>query len=450
MSVDAPVAPPVSSTVAARPWGRAAAWLAFLGPFFFASYGFATWLTTQRWGIGAVVFDWERAIPFMPWTIVPYWAIDVLYGISLFLCANRAELDRHAFRLLTAQLISVAGFLLFPLRFTFERPDVDGVFGAMFAVLGSFDKPFNQAPSLHIGLLVILWVLYARKTPPQARLLVHAAFLLIGASVLTTWQHHFIDVPTGVAVGMFCLWLWPDDRASPFRDFRLTADSQRRRLAIRYALGAAAIALVAAMLRGAFLWLCWASLALALVALIYAALGPLAFQKRDGRFSLAAWALFAPYIAGAWINSRAWTWRDGAAVHVADGVWIGRLPSARDIAIAPARSIVDLCCELPIDAAGIGYASAPVLDLTVPERRALVAAADAIETLRSRGTVLVCCALGYSRSAMAVVAWLIATGRERDVDGAIARVCAVRPRVVFTNAHRTVLASMKKAVGAAS
>src|SRR5438552_8932886 len=59
-----------------RPWGRALGWLAFLGPFFFVTYGFATWLTAQRPHVGAIVFEWEHAIPFLSWTIVPYWSID--------------------------------------------------------------------------------------------------------------------------------------------------------------------------------------------------------------------------------------------------------------------------------------------------------------------------------------------------------------------------------------
>jgi len=91
-------------TPSVRPWRRAAAWLLFLGPFFFATYGLATWLTTQRAHVGSIVFGWEHAVPFVPWTIVPYWAIDALYGISLFVCADKSELDTHAKRLLTAQV----------------------------------------------------------------------------------------------------------------------------------------------------------------------------------------------------------------------------------------------------------------------------------------------------------------------------------------------------------
>src|SRR5262249_43803461 len=176
-----------------RRWGRALAWLSLLGPFFFLSYGTANWLAAQRAEVGSVVFDWENAIPFLPWTIVPYWSIDAFYGLALLVCTGKAELDTHARRLLTAQIVAVTCFILFPLRFTFERPQATGVAGALFDVLTSFDKPFNQAPSLHIALLVILWPLYARHVPRWALWLLHPWFALLFISVLTTYQHPFID-----------------------------------------------------------------------------------------------------------------------------------------------------------------------------------------------------------------------------------------------------------------
>ena len=143
-----------------RPWKAAALWLAFLGPFFFASYGLANWLAGRRAGVGSVAFDWERHIPFLAWTILPYWSIDLFYAVSPFVCSTRRELSVHCRRLLAAQLLCVACFLAFPLRFSFTRPAADGLFGALFTALAGFDKPFNQAPSLHIALLVILFVAY--------------------------------------------------------------------------------------------------------------------------------------------------------------------------------------------------------------------------------------------------------------------------------------------------
>lgn len=283
-------------------------WLLLLAPLFFSTYGFATWVTSQRSDVGTLVFGWEIHMPFWAWTIVPYWSIDLLYGFSLLLPNSRHELKQHALRLLSAQVIAVSCFLIWPLRFTFERPELDGVFGWLFAVLAGFDKPFNQAPSLHIALLVILWVMYQRHTQGLWRWLVHGWFALIGISVLTTYQHHFIDLPTGALAGWICVWLWPVEHPSPLLNARLTRDSKRWRVGLRYGLGALALAILAFSLGGGWLWLLWPAVSLGLIKANYLVLGASGFQKRsDGRLTPAARWLYAPYLAGAWINSRLWT-----------------------------------------------------------------------------------------------------------------------------------------------
>src|SRR5450755_2197120 len=91
--------------------------LVALGPFFFLTYSFTSWVTGQRANVGSLVFGWERHIPFLPWMIVPYWSTDLFYAASLFLCRTRAELSTHVKRLAAVQIISVAAFLMFPLRF---------------------------------------------------------------------------------------------------------------------------------------------------------------------------------------------------------------------------------------------------------------------------------------------------------------------------------------------
>src|SRR4029077_17297047 len=118
--------------------------------------------------------------------------IDLLYALSPFVCTTRREVDRHGQRLLMVQLVSVAFFIALPLRFSFNRPEAQGMFGALFTALGSFDKPFNQAPSLHLGLLIVIWVRFADHVGARWRWLLHAWMALIGLSVLTTYQHHFI------------------------------------------------------------------------------------------------------------------------------------------------------------------------------------------------------------------------------------------------------------------
>ncbi|PWB28982.1 serine/threonine protein phosphatase [Stenotrophomonas sp. SPM] len=426
--------------VAGRPWRRALLWLVLLGPFFFASYGFANWMAGRHATLPVMAFAWEAHIPFVPWTIVPYWSIDLFYAISFFLCRQRLELDRHALRLFSAQLIAVACFLLWPLRFSFERPDIGGVFGWLFDVLLGFDKPFNQAPSLHIVLLIVLWVKYAQYLQGAWRWLLHGWALLIGVSVLTTFQHHFIDVPTGLLAGWLCVWLWPEQGTPPLRAWRTARDPKRWRLASSYLLGAAVLLVPVVMLGGAALWLLWPVVSLLLVALAYAGLGTAVFQKRaDGRLTMAARWLLAPYLAAAWINSRLWTRSAPQPVEVAGGVWLGRIPCAA--LPAPLRGVVDACAELSCKAPGAAYASVPMLDLVVPTPAQLAEAADAIEALRAQGPLLVCCALGYSRSAASVATWLLRTGRVRSAAEAVARVRAARPSIVLHDVHLQTIAA---------
>jgi hypothetical protein len=308
------------------------------------------------------------------------------------------------------------------------------VFGWLFDVLLGFDKPFNQAPSLHIVLLIVLWVKFAQYLHGVWRWVLHVWALLIGVSVLTTFQHHFIDIPTGLLAGWLCVWLWPEQGTPPLRAWRTARDAKRWRLAALYLLAAAVLLVPVVLLRGAALWLLWPGVSLLLVALAYAGLGTAVFQKRaDGRLTMAARWLLAPYLGAAWINSRLWTRRVPQPLPVLDGVWLGRIPCTA--LPTPLVGVVDACAELSCCAPGAAYAGVPMLDLVVPEPEQLREAAEAIERLRTHGPVLVCCALGYSRSAASVATWLLLSGRAAGADAAVAIVRAARPGIVLGKAH---------------
>lgn len=424
-----------------RPWKRAALWLAALGPFFYVTYGLATWLAAQRTAVPSVVFAWESQVPFWPWTIFPYWTINAFYALSVCLARSPHELDRHALRLFSAQVIAVAFFIATPLTFSFGQPPVEGAPGALFAALRSFDKPFNQAPSLHIALAVILWDFYQRLIQVRwARAVLHVWTLMIGVSVLTTWQHHFIDVPTGALLGVLCCWAWPlERRASPLRGWSLSADPVRRRLAWRYGLGALACFAIGVGLGGMALWLCWPAVSLALVALNYLGLGARGFQMdARGRMAWPARWLYGPYRVGAWVNARWWTRRLPPVVQVLPGVMLGRLPQAGSTESA----VVSLCAEL--QSPGLrGNRCLPLLDLVPASAVALCRAAALIEHVHARqGHVRVCCALGFSRSAAALARWLVRSGRAASMDEAVAMLRGARPQLVL---HDGWLESLQRA-----
>lgn len=413
-----------------RPWRRALLWLICLGILFYLSYGFANWLATQRAHVPSIVFGWERHIPFIAWTIIPYWSVNAFYACSVFVCATRRELRTHVRRLLTAQVIAVAFFLATPLVFTFAQPDSSGLPGMLFAALNSFDRPYNQAPSLHIALLVILWALYVKHTPRVLRPLLHLWFTLIGVSVLTTYQHHFFDIPTGALLGLLCLWAWPQQRTSPLAAARFTRDPARQKIGAAYLVAAGALSTIGIGLGGWWLWLLYPAVSLTLVACNYLLLGPGGFQKdANGRMSTAARLLLAPYLALAWLNSRLWTRGQAPTCRVDGNVWIGRFPDRQTLRTGTFDQVIDLTAELPAPGINPGWRSFPMLDLVAIDSYGLQAAAHAIEHAQKRGSVLVVCALGYTRSAAAVALWLLHSGRADGVDAAIEQVSAARPQV---------------------
>ena len=427
---------------------RAMLWLVFLAPFFYLSYGFANWAASQRENVGSIVYEWERAVPFLAWTIIPYWSINAFYAASLFINRTVSGVDRLAGRYLTAQLVAVACFLAVPLAASFTRPETTGLPGFMFDVLTGFDKPFNQAPSLHIALTVIIWDHLRRRLPPALSVIWSAWCLLIAGSVLTTFQHHFIDIPTGALLGVFALWLFPADGPLPLSGFALTGDAKRRRLGSYYSLGSVLLlaGAVAGALIGAPAWLVllWPALALAIVAFGYFGAGAKVFQKwRDGTASLASRWLLAPYRLGAWINAWAWTRALPPAVEIADGVWLGRFPRGGEASRYAA--VIDLAAELVRPGTGPSdWRSIAMLDLVQPTPADVTQAADAIESARRsvEGPVLVCCALGFQRSARALVRWLVASGRAKDEAAAIERIGASGRRVVLHDASPAVAAAV--------
>lgn len=425
----------------ARPWKRAALWLALLGPFFFMSYGFANWWTGRLSHVASVTFEWEKYIPFVPWTILPYMSIDVFYAASLFMCSSR-ELDTHGRRLFCATLISVTGFLLFPLKFSFVRPPTSGFSGALFDLLTGFDKPFNQAPSLHVSLLLLLWLVYARHLRGASRWLMHVWFFLIGISVFTTFQHHFIDGVSGLVVGVICVYLFPD---APHQwSVQRPADSGARKLTRLYLLGGLIFLALAFFLQGWGWLLLWPGIALLLVALAYGRYGLAIFQKNNGRLSWPARILLWPYQTGAWLSSRWFTRGLPPSAEVVRGIWIGRAPGRSDWRHLPASGRLDLTAEFPASDLSVGcqHISVPMLDLIAPPQDQLRRAVDALDALhKAHGhkPVLVHCALGFSRSALVVAAWLMHSKRAATPHDALALVRAARPQIVFRTSYENAL-----------
>ncbi|MCG8709381.1 phosphatase PAP2/dual specificity phosphatase family protein [Brenneria sp. 4F2] len=409
-------------------WKSGLCWLLLLAPLFFLTYGQVNHYTATRQDVGWVVFRWEQAIPFMPWTIVPYWSIDILYGISLFICTSRQELTRHGWRLLAASLTACGAFLLFPLKFTFVRPETGGLFGWLFRQLEQFDLPYNQAPSLHIILAWLLWLrLRHHLRGGAARVILGGWFLLIAVSVLTTWQHHFIDVISGGITAVFISYAIPI--AGKWRWRRPSA--QAVRLSLKYAFGGAALLLAGLTIPYGEILL-WPMLSLLMVAAGYAALGTAVFQKNaQGQLSLSARILLLPYLVGARLSMRWFSRRLTKISAIGDGIYLGSFPETA----VRQSAVLDLTAEFHQQTQH-PWCAYPLMDLAAPDEQSISNAVAKLSRLRqTHDTVLVCCALGLSRSATIVAAWLLARGNAASVKQAVELISIQRPQVVLTPAH---------------
>lgn len=396
---------------------RAAFWLLFLGPFFYLSYGTANWLASLRHEVPNLAFEWENHIPFIAWSIVPYWSVNLFYVIALFVSETPEQVDRQAKRYLTAQVIAVLCFIAFPLTATFEKPETTGLPGFMFTVLGGFDKPFNQAPSLHIALLIIIWDQIHRILGKRMRVAWHIWCLLIGISVLTTFQHHAVDIPAGALLGLFALWLFPRNMPSPLANFHMTSVPKARRLGFYYLTGA--ILFIVLGIHGltitgyAIFWL-WPALSLAIVACAYFSMNAGVFQKQtDGTVSLASRWLLIPYRVFARLNVFFWTRKLPSHVALGNHVFLGRFPRASEM--HRFTTVIDMAVEMVPPRHSVEWKSFGTIDLLAPSIEKVQLASRSVEAARPHGPVLICCALGFQRSATVAADWLVATGRVKNV-----------------------------------
>jgi protein-tyrosine phosphatase/membrane-associated phospholipid phosphatase len=401
-----------------------------LSALFLLVYGGTNWVTSLRADVGTWYFPWELAIPFVPLLIIPYMSIDLFFVAAPFLCRDRREMTVLARRITFSILVAGVFFLLMPLRLAFapEEP-VGGVLGVVFDTFRGMDRPYNLFPSLHITLRTILAVTYARHTRGLVKIACQVWFSLIGFSTVLTHQHHLVDVAGGFVLAGFAFYLFRESapRLPVTRNFRIAG---------YYAAGAAAVLAAAVALRPWGALLLWPAGALAVVTAAYLGLGPGIYRKTAGRLPPSTRFVLAPVLLGQHLSLWYYRRRGRAWDEVAPGVLIGRQLSDAEAAAALRQgvtAVLDLTAEFSEAAPFLTarYRHLPVLDLTAPTPDQLHDAVAFIAEQAATGTVYVHCKAGYSRSAAAVGAYLLASGQADRVEEAVALLRRARPSIII-------------------
>lgn len=394
---------------------------AFVAVFFYATYFLANGISAYRAPVNEIVFAWEKYIPFIEISIAPYWSLNLLYGLAIFLCRTQREQQHFVRQLLAAQCLAVACFLLFPLQMSWQKPPTSGLTGSLFDSVAFFDAPYNQAPSLHIMLAMIVGAFYWRRFQAAwARKLTVIWFVLIGVSVLTTWQHHFIDLPTGVFAACWVMWWLPENAAA--QQWHRPKPFSHTRYAAVYVFGAMILLILANWLSW---WLLWGALSCFFMAMAYGVFGAESLQKQaHGKHTLPMQIMLLPHHIIGSALAKHWT-RRHRHQFITSRLAIGSIFSE-----PPCAAVVDLCVEYPYPHSASHLVSLAWLDLVPPSVDDLRQAAALVQTLQGQyGSVYVACALGYERSAAVAVTWLVQYGGMANVAAAYDLVCQRRPQV---------------------
>jgi membrane-associated phospholipid phosphatase len=396
---------------------------------FLTIYGGCIWITARRGDIGTFYFQWERAIPFVPFMILPYLSIDLFFVAAPFFLQTDGELKLFSKRVAVAIIVAGICFLLFPLRFSFPRPHAEGWLGAIFDWFRAMDAPYNLFPSLHAALCLLLVDVYARKLRGVVFVGAMAWFVLIGLSPLLTYQHHVIDIIGGFILAGYCFYCFRES-------FPMLPVVANYRIGRYYVAGAAAFLTLALILWPLGALLLWPVVALGIVGAAYFGVGPVIFRKRKGQISWSTRFVLGPCLFGQYLSLLYYRRQGRAWDEITQRIWIGGKLGRRAASKAVrfgVTSVLDLTAEFseapPFRE--IDYRNIPILDLTAPTQAQLREMAEFIEHRSHHGIVYVHCKIGYSRSAAAIAAYLIMQGKANTAQEAFATIRRARPSIII-------------------
>lgn len=380
-------------------------WVLFMGALFFILYGAANQYSHIGTPHISLFMEWERQIPFVPSFIIPYMSSDLMFCVAFLLPQSRLELRILALRVLFIVLFSVIIFTLFPLQFGFVKPQTDAYQG-LFSLL-SADLPYNQLPSLHISFAIVLWMSMRDHLPNKiVKYTVVVWFWLIALSTLLVYQHHFIDLPTGALVGVSAIFLI--SQKSMLSQHFTTPRSLKVAL---YYLAAATLFLVIAFSYHSLLAL-WLFASMVAVSIVYAFGFNHLIAGENAQASWWQWMMFAPYFIGTNLSWRYYKRNLPLMAQVEERVYFGRHPAREEYAYLSSQGIayaINLAVEHQMIFSAFEQVRLPFLDLTIPSPDELHHVVLMIEERKEYG-VYVHCALGLSRSVMAISAWMLYRG----------------------------------------
>lgn len=341
--------------------------------------------------VPSLYFPFEKAIPFISYTIYPYMSSGLFFIYVFFLCRTCKELSVLSKRILFVTMVSGICFVLFPLKQSFTRPETANL---LFTFLERYDTPFNQAPSLHVSYAFIFWSAVGGSR--FKRLLRGWLFLMV-VSTLTVYQHHLIDVVSAFALGCVASFLFP------YRRERNRQIAKVYFFASAFVLGATLFAVGHSVLY--CIALLWCAVTLLLMARVYYQSDAGFLKNNRGGISSWKYILYLPYIQTYWVM---WIFSRNTIVEIVPGVYVGSRMSrcrAKNFSKLSKVTVFDLSAELPENSyfrKKANYHSVPLLDISSVSQAYISEIVPAILSVLAKrdatGKIYIHCTMGRYRS----------------------------------------------------
>ncbi|MBE8727903.1 dual specificity protein phosphatase family protein [Flavobacterium hungaricum] len=385
-------------------------WLVLSYLLFIIIYNSSAWYAFYFQKSDSFVFHFEKNIPFLEWMIVPYMTSGLLFTLVFFFCSTQKDLMLLTKRINFTTIVSGLFFFLFPLKYSFIKPQAASNFlNLFFQFLTTWDSNYNQAPSLHIGYAVIFWSVITKEFKnPKLRLMLQIWILLLCISTLTVYQHHFIDIITALLLSCITFFIFPDNTERNYK------------IGLVYSFFSL-LFLTAALLIYQYishygLLLLWISIAVFLVGTAYTNSNSKFLKREDGSISFFKKIFYFPYLITykiLWLFCR--KNRKNPITEILPQIFIGAKLNAKQAAsfINEQTYIIDLCAE----AEEIGYIrhqsnyfSKPLLDIGSIKQEELETLLNLLTRLHTEikpgEKIFIHCLMGYSRSVFITVFFL--------------------------------------------
>lgn len=371
---------------------------------FMTVYNFAAWYTSKAEKVPSFTFDFEKYIPFLPWSIIPYMTSVCFFCLVFFVCKNNEQLKVLTKRMLFTTIVAGICFILFPLRFSLIKPATDNsILDYSFQFLKIFDSPFNQSPSLHIAYALIFWTVFRNLN--RFRIFLMLWLIALGISTLTTYQHHFMDILTGTLLAHLSFIVFPYRKNDfQYRNFQI---------ANFYFLSGWILIIVSVLLDKFYghlgLILLWPAAMAIIIGYHYQKNNIHFLKDRNGKISLWKKIFYAPYLMVYWIF---WKFlrKNKRPLEIAPCIYISSRPGRDDVHyFGTGRDILvyDLSAEIeeiPDLQKKCSYHSVSFLDigtLDIEETKKLVnEITENYRKLPEEGKIFIHCTMGLTRSSV--------------------------------------------------